>query len=337
MKSEYVRARRENEEHAQFSRVNSSNDVIEADSKESALVKIARDPGNPTARGREDHCATHVPYRSWCPICVKAKGKEEAHRNREAERSCKATISLDYKAFGQEVGVDDKATAIILKDDKTKMMSAHICESKGRTDAWIVDKIVEDIERLGYVDIILKGDGEPALIDVMNAVKAKRDQPTQIQGPPAYDPQANGAAEKAVQEFMGQLRALKIGLEARLQCKVESQWEILEWATELEGELIGRCQVGRDGRTAYYRLYGRNSTKALIEIGEQVMAKPLRGKKTTKRLSLKDRWMFATWIGIDPKTNEHIVALADGGAAIRVRTVLRKRWRIAGMSRLSKP
>ena len=60
------------------------------------------------------------------------------------------------------------------------------------------------------------------------------------------------------------------------------------------------------------------------------MAKPLRGKKTTRKMSLKDRWVFATWVGVDSRTNEHVVVRGDGGAAIRVRTVLRRaasdRW-----------
>merc|ERR1712086_474798 len=111
---------------------------------------------------------------------------------------------------------------------------------------------------------------------------------------------------------------------------VESDWSILQWTSELAPELTNRCQVGRDGRTAYYRLLGKDSKKGMVEIGEQVMAKPLRGKKSNRKMSLKDRWVFATWVGIDARTNEHIVVLGDGGAAIRVRTVLRRpasdRW-----------
>ena len=87
--------------------------------------------------------------------------------------------------------------------------------------------------------------------------------------------------------------------------------------------------MGRDGRTAYFRLYGRDSTKAILEIGEQIMAKPLRGRKSNKRLSLKERWVFATWVGVGPKTNEHVVVLGDGGAAIRVIKAIRAmsdRW-----------
>ena len=56
---------------------------------------------------------------------------------------------------------------------------------------------------------------------------------------------------------------------------------------------------------------------------ESKYAKPLRGNRSTRKMSLKDRWAFATWVGIDVRTNEHVVVLCDGGAAIRVRTVLR--------------
>ena len=70
--------------------------------QENAPLKVARDPCDPTTKEREDHNATHIPFRSWCPISVKAKGRGEAHRNgRGRERSCKATISFDYKTFAK--------------------------------------------------------------------------------------------------------------------------------------------------------------------------------------------------------------------------------------------
>ena len=87
-----------------------------------APLKVARDPGDRTTKEREDHDATHIPFRSWCPICVKAKGREEAHRiGKGKERSCKAKVSLDYKTFGREDDRDDKATATVYKDDHTQM------------------------------------------------------------------------------------------------------------------------------------------------------------------------------------------------------------------------
>ena len=88
----------------------------------------------------------------------------------------------------------------------------------------MIEKIKEDIARLRYQDVILKGDGEPALEKVLENAKLAREAPSKIQHPPAYDPQANGTVEKAVQDYMGQVRAMKTGREARLKCKVESDW-----------------------------------------------------------------------------------------------------------------
>ena len=42
---------------------------------------------------------------------------------------------------------------------------------------------------------------------------------------------------------------------------------ILQWMSELAPELINRCQVGRDGRTAYNRLQGKDSKKPIVEFG----------------------------------------------------------------------
>ena len=82
-----------------------------SDPQENAPLTVARDPGDPRTKEREDHNATHIPFRSWCPICVKAKGRKEAHRNgTEKERGRKATNSFDYKTFGQEDDRDNKAT-----------------------------------------------------------------------------------------------------------------------------------------------------------------------------------------------------------------------------------
>ena len=54
---------------------------IEADETgdEGARARIHPNPKNPTIEEIEGHNVTHIPYRSWCPICVQAKGKELDH------------------------------------------------------------------------------------------------------------------------------------------------------------------------------------------------------------------------------------------------------------------
>ncbi len=186
---------------------------------EDAPIKVARHPGDPTEEEFQKHCVTHLPYRRWCQICVKAKGKADGHK--EARESTAPSIVLDYKSFGQEIDTDDKATAIVGRDKKTVSTFAHVCDHKGTSDRWVVNKLIEDIELMDHTEIILKGDGEPALIQLMEEIKKRRSHNTIIQNPPAYDPKSNGAAEKAVQDYMGQVRVGKIGLEFRLKSKLE--------------------------------------------------------------------------------------------------------------------
>ena len=77
--------------------------------------------------------------------------------------------------------------------------------------------VIESIKETGNTGMVLKTDGEPAIVQVQEAVLGKRQHPRVPENHPAYDPQANGEAERAVQEVKAQLRAVKLGLEARIK------------------------------------------------------------------------------------------------------------------------
>ena len=59
---------------------------ISSDPQENAPLKVARDPGDPTMKEREDHNETHVLFLSWCPICVNARRTEMEEEQRGAVR-----------------------------------------------------------------------------------------------------------------------------------------------------------------------------------------------------------------------------------------------------------
>ena len=102
--------------------------------------------------------------------------------------------------------------------------------------------------------MVLKADGEPALVTVQEAVAKAWTHQTICQNPLGYDPQANGIAERKVAEVKAQMRALSTLLEARLQAPVDARWAIMEWMTPLGSDLINRYLVGSDGKTANYRI-----------------------------------------------------------------------------------
>ena len=49
-------------------------------SNEEAPIRRPRNLSEPTPEEREKHWAVHLPCRSWCLVCVKARGREDPHR-----------------------------------------------------------------------------------------------------------------------------------------------------------------------------------------------------------------------------------------------------------------
>ena len=116
--------------------------------------------------------------------------------------------------------------------------------------------MIKDLKKLGYSEVILKCDGEPALKSVQEEVKRKRPEPTILENSPVGDSRSNGAAERAVQAIGEQVRVLRRGLEQRLGLKLSGKHPVTSWLVEHAADLLSRYQVGDDGRTGYERLKG---------------------------------------------------------------------------------
>ena len=114
------------------------------------------------------------------------------------------------------------------------------------------------------------------------------------------------------------------------KCSIEAESCVLEWCVEHAGLLLSRYKMGKDGKTVFRRVMGKECKAVALEFGEQVLAKPKRNTRSLRKQSLKSRWLDATWVTSSRNSNEHVVILEDGGPAIKVRTVERKpidaRW-----------
>lgn len=166
-------------------------------------MTIAAEPEMPTLKKIDDHCVTHLPHRSRCEACIKAKRHEEAHASQK-EKGAKPIIAMDYTEFGAEANVDDKIKTILVKDEESGCLAAHVVEQeqKGAADQWTVDRALHDIKIFRHADIILKSDGESALAQLQDDIISKRTAGSVPQKHPAFDPQAIGAVERGVQESM---------------------------------------------------------------------------------------------------------------------------------------
>ena len=81
----------------------------------------------------------------------------------------------------------------------------------------MVQQYLRDLRKWGLrSELILRSDGEPAIVDLLNKVSDLRERPTILEKSPVGDSQANGLAERALQSVQKQTRILKLAPERNL-------------------------------------------------------------------------------------------------------------------------
>ena len=135
---------------------------VEAESEEAREPKTLRDPGAPTELEIGQHNVTHLPFRAWCPSCVEGKARDRMRKKQEDSGEKRIPeVVFDYAFMGAE-GEDETMAIQIARDRRTKMVFAHVVPRKGMTHEHGAEEMLEDLKKLGYDEVILKCDGEPA-------------------------------------------------------------------------------------------------------------------------------------------------------------------------------
>ena len=177
--------------------------------------------------------------------------------------------------MGQSDKDDDKIACLVGRDRWTKVTFAHVVKGKGLQDEWIVQQTYEDIRSLGYPEIRLRADTEPAIKAVLDKVKDLRDHRgngktdvTKPEDATLGQPQTNGVAEMAVQEVTTQTRKSKIALETRLGKPIHARSVVFKWLVRHAADIISRESVGHDGKVPLQRLTRKMPKQMDIEFGE---------------------------------------------------------------------
>ena len=64
--------------------------------EEGQIAKGKPKPHKPSRAEVELHNKTHIPYRSWCPHCVRGRACNDPHREGSGRESEVPVISIDY-------------------------------------------------------------------------------------------------------------------------------------------------------------------------------------------------------------------------------------------------
>ena len=144
------------------------------------------------ARAREDkHCTAvraerESGFAEVAMDCIQVEDTVPAHAEDEA---AEADETAEQTKTGTET---HKKRLLVGRDRWTKAVFSFLVQCKGNGDDTIVDKVARWVDALGYRKVVLKTDGEPALVAVQEAVAKARTHKTMCQNPLGYDPQANG-------------------------------------------------------------------------------------------------------------------------------------------------
>ena len=189
----------------------------------------------------EQHCLTHMPYRNWCPNCVRGRGKEMDHRSkRGTEEESLPEYHMDCCFPGDDGG---QKLTILVVERHSKMKKAVVVPSKGSTGRYAVRMVVDLIEEWGDKDrtVNVKSDQEPAIKFLVDDVcMARTGARTIVEQAPKGSKGSNGIVERAVQSTEQYLRTLKSALDERMNVRIDTKHPVLTWLREFAGYMMNR-------------------------------------------------------------------------------------------------
>ena len=235
-------------------------------------------PKEPTRREREEHeDSCHANFRSWCKVCVEARGlgnqHREAHLDDDEKEQQVPTVGFDYYYMSQNE--TDTFPNLAVRDQRLGFYAATCVPAKG-AGSYAVSFLVGVWRDLGHRRLMAKCDNEPAIPALRNSARdACRDVEVLYIGPPEGDHRANGLPESAVRELKRQTRAIRIHTERKLGRRLPDDHPALAWLPRFAAGVLNKYRIGVDGRTAEYRRTGKSWRKPCVQFLEKIFFRKL--------------------------------------------------------------
>ena len=134
----------------------------ETGGEERGVVKML-DPRQPSEEERRTHNMTHLPYRNWCEHCVKGRGREADHKQLKSQPEVGGRglheLHFDYMFMGPEDKPRETLTILVVKERRTKMLTATAIPSKS-TGKFVIARVGAFIREFGldHLDIVAESD-----------------------------------------------------------------------------------------------------------------------------------------------------------------------------------
>ena len=264
------------------------------------VPRTLRAPPAPTEQEREEHNLTHLPFRSWCPVCVQAKSRQDHSKKLRMKQP---VLQCDY-SFMPDKG-ENQVTLLNVRDVITGLALAVVVPRKGHS-VYAEAELRRFVLDIGRTFGILQCDPEPALKVVAETVTSEIGG-LALRNSPKEWKQAQGAVGQAQALLYAQVRALRLDLAKRYECDIPVTSPIFPWLVKHAQFLLNNFSVRSDSQTPYERRWTRRYTSAVCRFGEAVWFRlPGRVPKA------EPAWECALWLGRESTSDMHVVANADG-------------------------
>ena len=248
----------------------------ETSHRHARVPKGLKVPGEPSSSERKQHELTHLPFRDWCPHCVKAKGR---HGPAKKQIDRQPVIQVDYcfSATNKDLPLQKILSAV---DVISGLGMAVVVPSKGEID-YSVAELKKFIFECGRTFGVLQYDQESPLKALCQRVCSELGG-LSLRAAPKEHSQSSGSVGQMQRTLYGQLRTLLYQVEHNTGFAIDSNSALYPWAVKHAQWLINRYLVHSDGFTSYFRRWNRNYEGGLCAFAECVQAKVITPSKARK-------------------------------------------------------
>ena len=117
--------------------------------------------------------------------------------------------------------------------------------------------------------MVIKTDGEPAIVPVREALAKLHGGIASPEQPPKGEHQSNGVAEEAGRTIRARLRVYKIQLENKVRREFDVNSSIIQWMARWAAMALSNFKVECGRCTAYERQRGKRCTVEVVPFGEK--------------------------------------------------------------------
>ena len=264
----------------------------------------------PTPAERQEHELTHQPYQEWCPACIAARARPDAHKTDVHKVVDKAVTSLsfDLSYTGKEFDPTGKPKLVDVEEtwkEKLVVLNGHDAHTgavfslpiqrKGDTK-YMARELSRFAMSLGIGELQLYCDNEPTLLQVLaltqRALMGCGLKVTTNTSKP-QDHGSNALVEQTVHRVRQMAMTLIFQLESDLGYVLPILHPLCSWAFRHAAWILNRF-VPRGGQTPHLLIHGVEFNGKCCKFGEMVMAyvaNDFKQKGTAK-------WMPMIFVGI---------------------------------------